>query len=101
MSYIVYNKATTKILKKKDGMSAYGSEAAAKAGLTRAATCYGIRLPAQVSNKGDYAIAESKYFFEHIEKKETVINLMSGKPVIQSVNTPLCCDVSSETYWSM
>jgi hypothetical protein len=101
MSYIVYNKATTKILKKKNGMNAYGSEAAAKAGLTRSATCYGIRHPAYIRNKDDYAIAEAKHFYEHIEKKETVINLMSGKPVIQSVNTPLCCDVSSETYWSM
>ena len=100
MSYVVYNKATTKILKKMDGMNAYRSEGAAKAGLTCAATSF-IRKPARVVNKDDYAIAEAKHFYEHIEKKETVINLMSGKPVVQSVNTPLCCDVSSETYWSM
>jgi hypothetical protein len=30
-----------------------------------------------------------------------VTNLMSGKQVIQASDTPLCCDVSSETYWSM
>ena len=36
-----------------------------------------------------------------IEKTTTVKNLMSGKDVVQSVNTPHCCDVSSETYWAM
>ena len=30
-----------------------------------------------------------------------VQNLMSGKDVVQNINTPLCCDVSSETYWSI
>jgi hypothetical protein len=33
---------------------------------------------------------------EHVVK-----NLMSGKDVVQAKNTPLCCDVSSETYWCM
>ena len=30
-----------------------------------------------------------------------VRNLMSGKEIEIDVNTPLCCDPSSETYWSM
>jgi len=30
-----------------------------------------------------------------------VQNLMSGKDVVQVKDTPLCCDVSSETYWCM
>jgi hypothetical protein len=30
-----------------------------------------------------------------------VHNLMNGAPIKQSVNTPLCLDPSSETYWSM
>ena len=30
-----------------------------------------------------------------------VQNLMSGRDVVQAKNTPVCCDVSSETYWSM
>lgn len=33
--------------------------------------------------------------------KRRVRNLMSGTEVDISVNTPLCCDPSSETYWSM
>lgn len=30
-----------------------------------------------------------------------VRNLMSGKEIQIPVDTPLCCDPSSETYWSM
>ena len=30
-----------------------------------------------------------------------VKNLMSGQDEVQLKNTPLCCDVASETYWSM
>ena len=32
---------------------------------------------------------------------KTVKNLMSGKEIQIAVDTPLCCDPSSETYWSM
>jgi hypothetical protein len=32
---------------------------------------------------------------------KTVKNLMSGKEIQIPANTPLCCDPSSETYWSM
>ena len=35
------------------------------------------------------------------DELEVVTNLMSGLPVVQSTDTPLCCDPSSETYWSM
>ena len=32
---------------------------------------------------------------------KTVKSLMSGKEVEIPLDTPLCCDPSSETYWSM
>jgi hypothetical protein len=32
---------------------------------------------------------------------ETKKNLLSGKTFTQAKGTPLCCDPSSETYWSM
>lgn len=51
--------------------------------------------------KSWYAVDELVHYKEHIEQFITVKNLMSGKDVRQSINTPLCCDVSSETYWSM
>jgi hypothetical protein len=34
-------------------------------------------------------------------KTKMVRNLMSGKMIEIDANTPLCCDPSSETYWSM
>jgi hypothetical protein len=38
----------------------------------------------------------------HVQPKtRKVVNLMSGKEVEIAYDTPLCCDPSSETYWSM
>lgn len=34
-------------------------------------------------------------------KMVEVTNLMTGEKVLQPRNTPRCCDVSSELYWSM
>lgn len=48
----------------------------------------------------DYAVLPVEEF-KKIEKTETKINLMSGKPFTQSVNTPMGCDPSTETYWCM
>ena len=94
MAYVVYNKETTKTIRAKAyGKEYYATEAAAKAFLTRMVKM-GYR-------KEDFAVAEIGDFRTNIEKYETVTNLMSGNPVRQSVNTPLSCDVSSETYWSM
>ena len=94
MAYVVYNKETTKTIRAKAyGKEYYATEAAAKAFLTRMVKM-GYR-------KEDFAVAELGNFRANIEKYENVTNLMSGKQVRQSVNTPLSCDVSSETYWSM
>jgi len=95
--FVVYHKETTLRAYNPQGHggSVYKTESAAKAYLTR--------LVKRFSNikREDYAIAELGVFYNSIEKSEVVINLMSGKPVTQSVNTPLCCDVSSELYWTM
>lgn len=32
---------------------------------------------------------------------KTVKNLLTGKDIDIPLDTPLCCDPSSETYWSM
>jgi hypothetical protein len=45
------------------------------------------------------ALAEA--FFLGQFTKKTVTNLMTGKDIQIPVNTPLACDPSSETYWSM
>jgi hypothetical protein len=99
MAFIIYNKKTTLAVKKCISYRAFyvhefATEQGAKSYLTR-------KVNAKGWNRDDYAIADSNTFYSEIEKKETVINMMSGKPVEQGVNTPLCCDVSSETYWCM
>jgi hypothetical protein len=89
MSFIVYDVESTIAVRGKYGMvQQFGSMGAAKSAITR---------------KGlvGYAIADVQEFYSKIEKKETKRNMMSGKEFEQGVNTPLCCDPSSETYWSM
>jgi len=97
MAYILFNVDTTKIVRiMRNGYwqdARFSTESAAKAGATRLAKAGKLVLE-------DHSIMESSEF-NQIEKTETVINLMSGKSVVQSVNTPRSCDVSSELYWSM
>ena len=97
MTYVLFNVETTKIVRTmRNGYwqdATFASEAAAKAGATRLAKAGKLVLE-------DHSVMEASEFC-NIEKTVTVTNLMSGKPVVQSVNTSLCCDVSSETYWSM
>lgn len=89
MSYVIFNLQTTI---RHDHRKSYATEGAAKMVLTKL----------QRAGKLDENwVVDSMEDFAKIEKTEVVYNLMSGQPVTQSVNTPLCCDVSSETYWSM
>jgi hypothetical protein len=97
MAYIAYNIETTRYLcrhpRVRTNHEHFASAAAAKAAITREHK----RGAIQASN---FAVADYDTF-KALEKNETVKNLMSGKDVVQSVNTPRCLDVSSETYWSM
>lgn len=45
------------------------------------------------------AVSEASFLNTHTTK--TVKSLMSGQDVEIALDTPLCCDPSSETYWSM
>ena len=49
----------------------------------------------------DGIIAEAEYFHKSIEKSRTTSNMMSGKPIVEPVNTPNYMSTSSEAYWSM
>lgn len=46
-------------------------------------------------------MAYEEYLAKFGNLTKTVVNLMSGEEVTIPLNTPNCCDVSSETYWSM
>jgi len=95
MSYVVYNTETTRLFKSKMNKSEFfPTAAAAKRSLTVAAR--NGRLQGYVT---DYTISTVEEF-RKVEKMETKTSLFGGT-FTQSVNTPLCCDPSSETYWSM
>jgi hypothetical protein len=97
MRYVVYHKDTTRYLckhpKVRTSMTTFEGERFAKAALTREVHNGAVK-------REDFLIASVEDFVK-IEKTETKHNLLSGTPFTQSVNTPLSCDPSSETYWSM
>lgn len=95
MNYVVYNKETTITFHLRYvGTQYFATEGAAKAALTR-----------HVKKTGEdpalYAVASDALFHGKIEKQVLKRNLISGKEFEQPINTPLCCDPSSETYHSM
>jgi len=86
MSYIVYHIESTRILK------IFNKESSAKRSVTCANRNAGITA---------YAYAEKDFYYRRIVYKKTVKSLLSGKDVVIDSNTPISCDPSSETYWSM
>lgn len=62
-------------------------------GAVRAATRRGYEVTTTVDPMAEYLANE--------KKTKIVLNLISGKLVRIPFNSPLCCDPSSETYWSM
>lgn len=89
MMYVIYNLSTTRLHGGSLNYKKYPTLRGAKIALAR------------IADRDEYGIADAEDFFKHIEKKEVKRNLLSGKEFVQGVNTPLCCDPSSETYWSM
>ena len=97
MQYVVYHKETTRLLRNhpqvKTDKGSFDGIPAAKAALTREVKRGAVK-------REDFEICNIE-IFRTLQKTEIKHNPMSGKPFEQSVNTPLCCDPSSETYWSM
>lgn len=100
--FVVYHKETTKFLRVlRNGSwwdAKYETQAAAAGAITRQAKKDPEFDPTE------YDVAEMTKFYREIEKKEIVYSLMDKdkkNPIEQGVNTPLACDPSSETYWSM
>ena len=118
--YIVYNIETTRSLfwQSYGGVKLFKTEGSAKAAITREIKKLDkkndeyeaykrgegdqrwMNRPSERINREDYAIAECIEFRNNIEKQEPVANLMNGKVVMESVNTPNFLSVGSETYWS-
>lgn len=50
----------------------------------------------------DLAVMAADEYYRTLGNQTRIVrNLMSGKEVEININTPLSCDPSSETYWSM
>lgn len=91
MAYVVYELDTTLTIREPYiGTKHFKTVAAAKAARTRAGF-----------TAATHGIAESNDFFENIEKKRIVKNLLTGDEVEERVNTPNYLSVASESYWSM
>ena len=109
--FYVYEKSSTYIMGKMntrtgevrpDHRQSYKTMAAAKAALTRMSKRYRADLLDSVNDPVfRYAIAEADYFHKSIEKSRKTSNMMSGKPMVEPVNTPNYMSPSSEAYWSM
>lgn len=89
--FVIYNKDTTMIYRNGvTGKTQYETKRGAAIARGRFALDPSV-----------WFICDKQAFHMLIEKYETKVNLISGEKFTQSVNTSLCCDPSSETYWSM
>jgi hypothetical protein len=93
MAYVVYNINTTAIVTERAyGKQYYATEAAAKAAKTR--ICRKKNIEDAV-----LAVQGSEAYHLLIAGTREVVNIMTGKTVRESVNTPWSCSVASESYW--
>ena len=110
--FYIYEKSSTYImgkLSKYDGVvrpdhrKTYKSMAAAKAALTKMTNHHRRTTVDDMQNSPQfrYAIAETEYFHNSIEKSRTRKSLMSGVEFSEPVNTPAYMSAASESYWSM
>lgn len=89
---VIYEKSSSLLVK------TYPTMKGAQIALTRAAN-QGKKI--RGFDTAGLHVCDEETFWRTIDKKVVKRNLMSGKPFVDSINTPLCCDPSSETYWSM
>jgi hypothetical protein len=98
-TYVIYNKATSAILKIGTNPGRYAGFPAARAALTRFNKKSGFMPTDPSYPEYVYGIAESNHYYEKIERTVKRKNLMSGIEYEESVNTPNYCSPASEAYW--
>ncbi len=94
--FVVYEISSTRYAGRKGsyGDPIFESVAAARAHISRL-------VKAGKYTRSQLEVAPLDYFRKNVERQVTKKNLLSGKEFTQPINTPLACDPSSETYWSM
>ena len=88
-AYVIYHRETTLLARRANGDEYFATEAAARRHRTR------------YLNDQDYLISEAVEFHDNIEKKVERVNIMTGQPYMESVNTPNYMSPASEAYWAM
>jgi len=96
MSYVVFEKATTRFAGKKGKYNdpIFPTMAAAKSHMTRL-------VKSGKYTAEEIAVADYSYYHDEIEAIVERTNLMSGQKFYERINVPYYCSPSSETYWSM
>ena len=100
-TFVIYNIATSAILKIGTNPGRYAGMSAARAALTRFCKMSGLMPSDPLYPQYVYGIAEIEHYYAKIERTVTRKNLMSGIEYQESVNTPNYCSPASESYWSM
>ena len=92
--WVIYNVDTTRLYTNpRTRRNAWANQGTAKAEMTR-----------QRLDIFKYGMAEQTRYHDRIERMEVVYNIHDRErkhPITQSVNTPACCDPSTERYWNM
>ena len=90
MSYVILDKDSGRIIRTRQYAPNFASAGAAKAVAT------GMVNKGKLV-AGSYVVLPAN---EVPARPVEVVNLMSGKKVMEDVNTPYSCSVASEAYWS-
>lgn len=88
MTYVVFNTDSTALVRRANGLETFKTAAAAKSHITR------------YLDGTKYTVAAAADYYGKIEATVERINMMSGLPYRESVNTPNYMSPASESYWS-
>jgi hypothetical protein len=90
MSFVIVLNETGKIVRPRQYAPNYASIGAAKAGAT-------TMVKKGYLSAGAYSVMQA----DRVPPVPVaVVNLLSGETVMEDINTPYCCSVASESYWS-
>lgn len=109
-TFVTYNTETKLIVRTSD------SERGAKTSLTNSKKRFNKMVQRRIDegswsqsalksysyrNPEKFAIVTLDWYNANVRSTKKVKNLLSGKEIEIDINTPACCDPSTETYWSM
>jgi hypothetical protein len=107
MSFVIYDETTSRlVMSGKTFKTARGANQSAVAYIKRRlknhfadGNAYDLRDARFAAD--NWSVVDFAWYNANARKTKLVTNLMSGKQIEIDINTPACCDPSTETYWSM